>query len=176
MIAFVRQLGTGLRTLAVLTVILGIVYPMLVWGIGRADSPTAAYGSLLVRDGQVVGSSLIGQQFEGELWFRARPSASDYDALASGASNLGPSDPDLLAEIAAPARGAVAERESVREIRSHPTLSPPAPRARPVHLPGVCGPPGPTGRRGPRRARRTPWRLVAAHTRSRSLGFLGSRE
>ena len=173
MIAFIRQLGTGIRTLAVLTVVLGIVYPLLVWSIGRVITPDQASGSLLVRDGQVVGSSLIGQQFEGEPWFRARPSASEYDALASGASNLGPSDQDLLAEIAA-RRAAVAERESVREDQVPPdAVTASASGLDPFISPEYAA----LQVRRVAAARRVPAdtveNLVAAHTRSRSLGFLG---
>ena len=63
-------------------------------------------------DSVVVGSSLLGQSFDGEQWFIPRPSAADYDAMASGGSNLGPNNPDLVAEIAT-RRSAVAEREGV---------------------------------------------------------------
>lgn len=173
MIAFARQLGTGIRTLAVLTLILGIAYPVLVWGIGRVLTPGQADGSLLVTDGQVAGSALIGQQFEGPRWFHARPSASEYDALASGASNLGPSDADLLAEIAA-RRATVAEQESVAESEVPPDavtasgsgLDPfISPEYASLQVDRVAA------------ARRVPAEtvddLVAANTRGRSLGFLG---
>lgn len=173
MIAFARQLGTGIRTLAVLTLILGIAYPVLVWGIGRVLTPGQADGSLLVTDGQVAGSALIGQQFEGPRWFHARPSASEYDALASGASNLGPSDADLLAEIAA-RRATVAEQESVAESEVPPDavtasgsgLDPfISPEYAALQVDRVAA------------ARRVPAEtvddLVAANTRGRSLGFLG---
>ena len=95
-----RQLLTGLRALLVLTVVLGIAYPVVVWGIGQAAFASQADGSLIVRHGHVVGSSRIGQTFSGDSWFVSRPSAADYDAQASGGSNLGPSEPDLLTSIA----------------------------------------------------------------------------
>jgi K+-transporting ATPase ATPase C chain len=99
-----RQLLTGLRALVVLTVLLGIAYPAAVWGIGQLAFPAQAGGSLVVTAGPggsqtVVGSSRIGQSFSGPQWFVPRPSAGDYDAQASGGSNLGPSDADLLAEV-----------------------------------------------------------------------------
>jgi K+-transporting ATPase ATPase C chain len=99
-----RQLLTGLRALVVLTVLLGIAYPATVWGIGQLAFPAQAGGSLVVTAGPggsqtVVGSSRIGQSFSGPQWFVPRPSAGDYDAQASGGSNLGPSDADLLAEV-----------------------------------------------------------------------------
>lgn len=107
-----RQILTGLRLLVVLTVVLGVGYPLLVWGVGQVAFRDQARGSLLVADGTVHGSRLIGQQVAGDGWFQPRPSAADHDALASAGSNAGPSDPDLLASIAE-RRTAVAAREGV---------------------------------------------------------------
>jgi K+-transporting ATPase ATPase C chain len=112
-----RQLLTGLRALLVLTVLLGIAYPVAVWGIGRLAFPSQAGGSLVVAAGPggsqtVVGSSRIGQSFSGPQWFVSRPSAGDYDAQASAGSNLGPSDADLLAEVRS-RRAAVATANGV---------------------------------------------------------------
>lgn len=95
-----------------LTVLLGVVYPVAVWAAGRAFADRAD-GQLVYRDGEVVGSKLLGQEFEGEQWFHSRPSANAYDTLASAPSNLGPSNPDLLAAIAE-RRAAVAKEEGVR--------------------------------------------------------------
>lgn len=98
-----RQLLPALRMLAVLTVLCGLAYPLLVTGIAQASMAAKADGSLLVdADGEVVGSSLLGQAFEGDEWFSPRPSAAGdgYDATASSASNLGPTSPDLLASVA----------------------------------------------------------------------------
>ncbi len=106
-----RQSLAGLRILLTFTVILGIAYPAAVWAAGQAFGDRAE-GQPITVDGQVVGSRLLGQNFEGEQWFHSRPSANDYDTLASAPSNLGPSNPDLLALIAE-RRSAVAETESV---------------------------------------------------------------
>jgi len=106
-----RQSLAGLRILIVLTVILGIAYPAAVWGVGRVV-PGQADGQTVTVDGQVVGSGLIGQNFEGDEWFHSRPSANEYDTLASAPTNLGPSNPDLLAAIAE-RRAEIAETESV---------------------------------------------------------------
>lgn len=108
---FGRQSLAGLRILLVFTVILGIAYPVAVWGVGKAV-PGQANGQLVTIDGTVVGSGIIGQNFEGDEWFHSRPSANDYDTLASAPSNLGPSNPDLMAAIEE-RRAAVAEAESV---------------------------------------------------------------
>lgn len=109
---FARQILTGLRLLLVLTVALGVGYPLLIWAIGQAVFPRQANGSLLTSNGQVQGSTLIGQTFDGDQWFQPRPSAADYDALASGGSNAGPSSTELLDAIAA-RRQQIATREGV---------------------------------------------------------------
>lgn len=173
MIGFVRQLGTGLRTLAVLTILLGLGYPLLVLGVGQLVTNAQANGSLLTREGEVVGSALIGQQFEGDRWFLGRPSAADYDSLASGASNLGPSDADLLAEIRA-RRARVAARESVPETAVPPDavtasgsgLDPHiSPAYAALQVPRVAAARGVT--------MEVIEQLVADHTTGRDLGFLG---
>lgn len=106
-----RQSLAALRLLVVLTVILGVGYPAAVWGVAQAFGDRAA-GQPVTVDGQVVGSRLIGQNFEGDQWFHSRPSPNDYDTLASAPSNLGPSNPDLLATIEE-RRAAIAATESV---------------------------------------------------------------
>lgn len=94
-----RYLGASVRVLLVMTVILGVAYPLTVWAVGQVAFHNKANGSMLEKDGSVVGSSLIGQMFEGPEWFHSRPSAADYDAMASGASNLAPSSDKLLAQV-----------------------------------------------------------------------------
>lgn len=113
MMSFARQTLAGLRILLVLTVVLGLAYPAVILGIGRL-LPARADGSMLDVDGAVVGSRLLGQSFEGDRWFLPRPSAAGdgYDPLASGASNLGPENTDLLATVEA-RRQEVADREGV---------------------------------------------------------------
>lgn len=106
-----RQSLAGLRILLTFTVILGIAYPVAVWAAGQAFGDRAE-GQPVTVDGQVVGSRLLGQNFTGDQWFLSRPSANDYDTLASAPSNLGPSNPDLLALIDE-RRATVAETESV---------------------------------------------------------------
>lgn len=100
-----RQHLAAVRALLVFTVILGLAYPLLVTGVAQGLFGGRADGSLVEQDGTVVGSRLIGQNFtdgNGEPlreWFQPRPSAGDYDPLASGASNLGPENADLIAAI-----------------------------------------------------------------------------
>jgi len=97
-----RQAWVALRLLVVMTVVLGIAYPLVIWGAGRA-LPSTADGSFVTDgSGRVVGSSLIGQQFEGATWFHPRPSAAGagYDALSSGGSNLAMDNPDQVSAVA----------------------------------------------------------------------------
>lgn len=168
-----RQILTGVRLLVVLTVVLGVGYPLLVWGVGHVAFRDQASGSLLVVDGTVRGSKLIGQQVEGAGWFQPRPSAADHDALASAGSNAGPSDPELVASIAE-RRAAVAEREAV-----DPGAVPPA--ALTASASGLDASISreyaalQEGRVARERglALETVHRLVAGATSGRTLGFLG---
>jgi K+-transporting ATPase ATPase C chain len=115
-----RQLGTALRAMVVATVVLGLGYTLLVTGVGQLVLPHQADGSRLTVDGQVVGSSLLGQSFvdaDGAAlpeWFQSRPSAAGdgWDAGASSGSNLGPENDDLVAAIEE-RRAAVAEADGV---------------------------------------------------------------
>lgn len=87
-----------------LTVLTGIAYPLAVTGIGQAVFAEQAAGSLIVRDGQPVGSALIGQQFSDPKYLWGRPSATSptpYNASASGGSNLGPLNPALTDAVKA---------------------------------------------------------------------------
>ena len=88
-----RQLSAALRILLVLTVVCGVAYPLVVFGLGQAVAHGQANGSLLEHDGTVVGSSSFGQQVTDPQWFQGRRSASDYAGNTSGGSNLGPNDP-----------------------------------------------------------------------------------
>ena len=96
-----RQLVPALLSFLALTVLVGVLYPLAVTGLAQLTMSDRADGSLVRRDGTVVGSSLLGQPFEGPEWFHPRPSAAGdgYDGAASSASNLGPTNPDLLSAI-----------------------------------------------------------------------------
>jgi K+-transporting ATPase ATPase C chain len=107
-----RQTLAGLRLLVAFTIVLGVGYPLLMLGVGQVAFHDQANGSIVQLAGKDVGSSLIGQAFEGEQWFHSRPSAASYDALASGGTNLGPNSPVLVKAIAA-ARAQIAKEDGV---------------------------------------------------------------
>ena len=100
--SFVRQLVPALVALAVLTVLTGVVYPLVVTGVGQVAFHDTANGSLIAVGGQAVGSRLIGQSFAAPKYFHPRPSAagSGYDGTSSSGSNLGPTNPDFLKTVA----------------------------------------------------------------------------
>ncbi|PZE69774.1 potassium-transporting ATPase subunit KdpC [Curtobacterium sp. MCBD17_021] len=104
--SFLRSGGVAVRLTLLSTVVLGVAYPLAVWGVGQAAFSSQANGSMITdSSGKTVGSSLIGQSFAGEdadRWFQSRPSAAGedgYDAGASTGSNLGPSNPDLTKAV-----------------------------------------------------------------------------
>jgi potassium-transporting ATPase KdpC subunit len=96
----ITELKRGLLFTVVMMALVGGGYHALLWGIGRAAFPAQAEGSLIRRaDGTVVGSRLIAQTFVRDDYFRARPSAVDYNAASTGGSNYGPSNPDHLKAV-----------------------------------------------------------------------------
>src|SRR6202050_2867008 len=84
----------------VFTVLTGVLYPLVVTGIAQVAFRDKANGSLLVRNGTVVGSELLAQQFTGDKYFWPRPSSATYATVPSGASNLGPTSGALQANVA----------------------------------------------------------------------------
>lgn len=98
------QLRPALLMFVVLSVLTGILYPLAVTGMAQLLFPDQANGSLIVRDGRVVGSTLIGQYFDKPEYFWGRPSATSpypYNAAASSGSNLGPTNPALIEAVKA---------------------------------------------------------------------------
>ena len=100
---FLRQLRPALLVAIVFTVICGLVYPMVTLAIGQVAFRDKANGSLIERNGVVVGSKLIGQSFVAPKYFHPRPSAAGagYDGSNSSGSNYGPNNPDFLKAVAA---------------------------------------------------------------------------
>jgi K+-transporting ATPase ATPase C chain len=170
------HLNIAIRMTILTAVLLGLLYPLAITGVAQVLFPGAANGSLVKVNGQVVGSSLIAQDFTGAKYFHPRPSAAGkgYDAMASAASNLGPTSRALIDQVSTAVGQALRQDPGLRRgsvpvdmvTTSGSGLDPDisvanaraqAPRvaaARGMTLAAVV-------------------RQVAAHTTGRTLGFLG---
>jgi K+-transporting ATPase ATPase C chain len=95
-----RNALRALLAVVVLGILTGLVYPLVITGVAQVTLDDKADGSLVSVGDRVVGSSSIGQMWEGEDWFHGRPSAVDYDASASSGSNLGPTSQELADLVA----------------------------------------------------------------------------
>ena len=93
-----KQIFAAIRIFLALTILVGVIYPLAILGISQLTFKKQANGSYVKVNGKIVGSSLIGQNFDASKWFHPRPSAAGtgYDALLSGGSNLGPTNPDFI--------------------------------------------------------------------------------
>lgn len=98
MLALLRP---AIVSVGLFTLLLGLAYPLAITGLAQAAFPWQADGSLIRQEDRIVGSVLVGQAFTSAGYLQGRPSAVDYDASSSGASNHGPLNPDLIAEAAA---------------------------------------------------------------------------
>lgn len=175
-----RQSLAGLRVLAAATLVLGLAYPLLVTGIGRVAAPWRAAGSLVTASGahttdpdEAVGSALLGQGVTDPRLFQPRPSTGDWDPLATGGSNLGPENPDLLATIAQ-RQQEVATREGVDPAQVPPdAVTASASGLDPDISPAYAALQVPRVARETGLAEATVRALVADATRGRTLGVLG---
>lgn len=106
-----KNLVTAILMTIVTTVLLGLVYPLVVTALAQALFRDKANGQLIIRDGQPIGSRIIGQAFTGPGYFHSRPSAAGngYDAANSGGTNLGPTNQKLIARVADETRTLQAE-------------------------------------------------------------------
>jgi len=111
---WISDIRTAAAAVVSLAVLLGGLYPLAVWILNQGLFPAKANGSLVFRQGQVVGSSLIGRDFSSPSYFHPRPSAAGrgYDALRSGGTNLGPTSRELIETI----RGRVAAYRAENEL------------------------------------------------------------
>jgi len=172
-----RALLVSLRMAVVTIVLMGLVYPLVVWGVGAVLFPKQAAGSLVTDSkGTVIGSSLIAQSFTADKYFHPRPSAAGagYDAMSSSASQLGPTSKVLFDSVKARvatetlenpglAAGAVpVDMVTASGSGLDPDISPDNAAAQVARVAKARG-----------MSVDTVKQLVAQHTRGRDLGFLG---
>ena len=172
----VKLFAQAFVMLVLLTLLTGVVYPLAVTGVAQLAFPSQAHGSLITRDGAIVGSALIGQPFSDARHFWGRPSATapvPYNAAASSGSNQGPLNPALRDAVKAridalrradPSNALPIPVDLVTASGSglDPHISPAAAEYQVARVARACGASVDDVRS-----------LVAAHTAGRQLGFLG---
>jgi K+-transporting ATPase ATPase C chain len=114
-----KQTLIALKFLLVMTIVTGIFYPLLLTGLAQLCYPSKANGSLIIKDGRIIGSELVGQKFDDSIYFWSRPSAIDYNPVPSGASNLGPTSNTLKKQVST-RRGLFAKMNSVTDTLNIP--------------------------------------------------------
>ena len=95
----VRELKSSVLLFIALSLLTGLIYPLFITGVVQTMQPEKSEGSLIVSNGKVIGSELLGQNFASAGYFHGRPSAVGYSANGSGASNLGPTSARLMEEV-----------------------------------------------------------------------------
>lgn len=154
-----EHLFISIRVTLVLLVLTCGIYPAAVWAIGQVAFHDRANGSLVARDGHVIGSTLIGQSFTSDRYFHSRPSAVDYNAQGSGGSNLGPTSKKLRDRIT---RGAPVDAITTSASGLDPHISPENARAQSSRVARA---------RGIDESRVVA--LIARHTEGRFIGIYG---
>ena len=171
-----KQFLTALKATLVLTVLTGVIYPLLVTGLAKTLFPAKAAGSMIQANGRTVGSELIGQRFTKPGYFHGRPSAAGndgYDGLSSGGSNLGPTSQKLADRVSGdvkkfreenPAVTGQVPGDAVTASASglDPHVSPEAAAAQVARVAVARG-----------MTEEAVRRLVAEHTEDRQVGVLG---
>lgn len=168
-----KNLLTAVLMTIATTILLGLVYPLVVTGIARLLFPRQANGQLIERNGQVVGSRIIGQSFSSARYFHSRPSAAGngYDAANSGGSNLGPTNQKLIDRVKSDTAALQAENPDVpvpvdlvttSASGLDPDISPAAATFQVARIARERG-----------ISEQAVREMIARHTRGRQLGFLG---
>ncbi|MEW6213085.1 MAG: potassium-transporting ATPase subunit KdpC [Acidobacteriota bacterium] len=167
-----KQVYPAIAITLALTVLLGIAYPLAVTGLAQLIFPRQANGSLIEKDGRVIGSRLIGQPFTGAGYFHSRPSAAGYDGTSSSGTNLGPTSRRLIEDQVGAAAQARREENPTTPVpvdlvtSSASGLDPHiTPAAAEFQVPRVA--------RERKVSEDELRRLVRQHTEGRQLGFLG---
>lgn len=114
-----KEFVTALKFLVLMTILTGIVYPLAMTGIAQILFPSKANGSLIFKDGKIIGSELIGQKFDSIKYFWSRPSSSDYNANPSAASNLGPTS-NVLKRLVSERRKLFADQNNIADSTKIP--------------------------------------------------------
>jgi K+-transporting ATPase ATPase C chain len=170
----VKQIYPAVVMTVVLTLLLGVIYPLVVTGLAQIIFPEKAAGSLIEKDGRVIGSRLIGQPFSGPGYFHSRPSAAGqgYDGGASSGTNLGPTSKKLIEEQVGERAKSLQEANPNKPIpidlvtASSSGLDPHiTPAAAEFQIPRVA--------REREMSENDVRSLVREHTEGRQLGFLG---
>ena len=171
-----KELNPGLRMMVVMTVLTGVIYPVVVTGIVQVAFRDRANGSLIELNGQIVGSRLIGQNFSRTEYFHPRPSAAGdkgYDPMATGGSNFGPTSGKLIDRVKASVEqyrkenldyGGPIPADAVTASASglDPDISPRNAEIQTARVAKARGVPAAQIQEA-----------IARHTRPRGLGFLG---
>lgn len=169
-VPLLRQLVASVRLMFVLTLVLGVIYPAVVWGLGQGVAPDQAAGSPVTHHSRVIGSSLLGQAVTDPALFHPRPSTSAYAGGTSGGSNLAESSGDQASAVAErhTAYTGIAEGEPTADALTasasglDPDISPAFARAQVVRVAAAT-------HLDPARVAL----LVEEHTTGRQFGFLG---
>lgn len=169
-----KNLITSLLYTVVTGVLLGILYPLLMTGLARTFFPWKANGQLVTKNGEIIGSRIIGQSFSGADYFHSRPSAAGtngYDASSSGGSNYGPTNKKYVDRVAGdvvalqagkPGGSAPIDLVTTSASGLDPDITP---AAAAFQIPRIAKARGLTKEKVKE--------LVAKHTLSRQFGFLG---
>ena len=113
------QIKIALKFLLAMTILTGIIYPLLMTGLAQLSYPSKANGSLIKKDGKIIGSELIGQKFDSSIYFWSRPSAIGYNPIPSGASNYGPTS-DTLKKLVVARRLFFAKMNLIEDVLTIP--------------------------------------------------------
>ena len=168
-----KNLVTAVLMTIATTILLGIIYPLVVTGIAQVVFPKKANGQLIEANGKIVGSRIIGQSFSSQGYFHSRPSAAGngYDAANSAGSNLGPTNQHLIDRVKADV--ATAQSENPTQPVPIDLVTTSASGLDPEISPAAAAFQAPRVAKARGVTEEQVRQLVAKHTESRQLGFLG---